>query len=223
VTGRGRAGPGRAGTSRAELVRPTLIDPVRTNLPAGHVWLRVADASWDDPLDPTWAMRLGGRWNPPGSFPVLYLNEDLETARAQIAGLLRRSPVNPEDLRDDAPFVLVLAVLPTRQRVADALSDVGVRELGLPVTYPFDRSGRVVERSVCQPIGVAVHDAALRGIWYRSAKIADGTRHELAWFPADDRSRPTTKGAPLSFRRWWGASDLDRIAPRPAQGRPPHL
>lgn len=199
-------------------VPETSITPVPVSLRAGHVWLRVADASWEDPLDPSWAMRLGGRWNPPATFPVLYLNEDLDTARAQIAELLARSPVNPEDLRDDAPFVLVLVVLPTRQRVADALSDEGLRALGLPSTYPLDRNRRTVARSVCQPIGLVVHETGLRGVWYRSAKVPDAGAHELAWFPADARSRPSTRGSPVTFRRWWGASDLGQLASR---GRTP--
>lgn len=191
-----------------------MIEPLEVNLPAGHTWLRVADVSWDDPLDPTWAMRFGGRWNPPGSFPVLYLNEDLVTARAQIAELLARSPVNPEDLRADAPFVLVLVVLPARQRVAEALSDEGVVAIGLPVTYPLDRSGHLVERAVCQPIGAELHEAGLRGVWYRSAKASDGGAHELVWFPAEGARRPTMVGAPVSFRRWWEAADLEELAPR---------
>ncbi|HEY1466234.1 MAG TPA: RES domain-containing protein, partial [Acidimicrobiales bacterium] len=53
-------------------------------IPDDHTWLRVADTTWSDPLDPSWAATFGGRWNAAGSFPVLYVNEDLATARAQI-------------------------------------------------------------------------------------------------------------------------------------------
>ena len=42
---------------------------------------------------------------------------NVDTARAQISRLLDGSPIDPEDLRDDAPFVLVPVVLPTRQQV----------------------------------------------------------------------------------------------------------
>ena len=43
----------------------------------GHEWLRIADPGWRDPLDPTFAQRFGGRWNPPDSFPTLYFNDCL--------------------------------------------------------------------------------------------------------------------------------------------------
>jgi len=190
------------------------MDVIARLIPAAHVWLRVADTSWEDPIDPTWAMRAGGRWNPAGSFPVLYMNEDLDTARAQISELLLGWPVHVEDLRDDAPFVLLLLQLPARQRVADALSDEGLRALGLPATYPLDADKNIVERNVCQPIGATVHEAGLRGVWYRSAKVGLRANHELAWFPADTRSRPTRLGAPVSFRRWWVARSVEQLAPR---------
>ena len=48
----------------------------REALPGDHVWWRIADPAWSNPLDPDFAWRRGGRWNPPDSFPVLYLNED---------------------------------------------------------------------------------------------------------------------------------------------------
>ena len=41
-------------------------------LPDAHVWWRIADPAWTNPLDPSFAQRQGGRWNPPDSFPTLY-------------------------------------------------------------------------------------------------------------------------------------------------------
>jgi hypothetical protein len=192
--------------------------PVVVSLPAGHVWLRVADSSWHDPLDVSWARRSGGRWNPAGSFGVLYLNEDLDTARAQIAALLEPWPAHPEDLREDAPFVLVMARLPIRQRVADALSDRGVEALGLPLTYPLDEAGRTIAHEVCQPIGVAVHESGLRGVWYRSAKASHSGAHELAWFPVEGGRAPRKVGDAVSFRRWWEARDLGQLVEREEAG-----
>lgn len=174
-------------------------------LPDDHTWLRVADTSWSDPLDPSWALRVGGRWNPPGSFPVVYLNEDLPTARAQLRALLRSWPANPEDLRDDAPYVLVLVGLPRRQQVADALSDDGLASMGLPASYPLDAHGAIVPHRACQRVGARVHDAGLRGIWCRSAAVADGGSSELAWFPSSPRSRARAMGRPLPFAEWWTA------------------
>jgi hypothetical protein len=40
----------------------------------GGALYRVADPSWDDPLDVEYCTRSGGRWNPAGSFGVHYLN-----------------------------------------------------------------------------------------------------------------------------------------------------
>ena len=53
----------------------------RERLTDGWTWWRIADPAWANPLDPSYAARRGGRWNPPDSFPTLYLNEDKVTAR----------------------------------------------------------------------------------------------------------------------------------------------
>jgi hypothetical protein len=181
-------------------------------IPDRHTWLRVADATWSDPLDPSWAARFGGRWNPSGSFPVLYLNEDLATARAQIHALFRAWPVNPEDLRDDAPYGLVLARLPRRQDVADAVSDEGLDGLGLPGSYPLDARGDPVPHEPCQRIGTPVHAAGLRGVWCRSAATADGSGRELAWFPTGPRARARSLSEPVPFARWWSAESVAALA-----------
>lgn len=163
-------------------------------------WLRVADPSWDDPLDPSYAAEKGGRWNPPNSFPSLYLNEDMATARAQIVKLLEGTPVEPEDL--DPGFDLVVATLPRSQDAADAISDEGLVALGLPETYPRHRNGRPVRHQTCQPVGEAVHALGLRGVYARSAAMPDGAGRELAWFPARADSKAGLVST-LSFEEWW--------------------
>jgi hypothetical protein len=178
-----------------------VISPIPRRLPNTKRWYRVADEKWDHPLDPDFAQRFGGRWNPPNSHPTLYLNEDLHTARAQIARMLDRSPVRPDDL--DTPYVLITATLPARQVVADAVTDVGLDGLGLPETYPVDDDGATVPHTTCQPIGSAVKDEGLRGVHTRSAATPDGTGRELAWFPARTASRATAIGDPLPFSSWW--------------------
>ena len=183
-----------------------MIAPVPRRLPNTKRWYRVADEGWDNPLDPGYAERFGGRWNPPNSFPTLYLNEDVETARAQIYRLLAGSPVRPEDL--DPPYVLVAATLPSRQVVADAVTDVGLEALGLPSTYPVDADGATIPHAQCQPIGAEVKDEGLRGVHARSAATSDGTGRELAWFPARTSSRATPVGGPIPFTIWWNASSL---------------
>jgi hypothetical protein len=178
-----------------------VIDPLSERLPDTATWLRVADAAWEDPLDPSFARIHGGRWNPPGSFAALYLNEDLATAHAQIVRMLEGSPVDPEDL--DAPYVLVTVRLPSRQVVADAVTDDGLDRLGLPDTYPVDGAGETVPRERCRPIGAAVKLVGLRGVHARSAATPDGSGRELAWFPARESSKARRVGPDRPFADWW--------------------
>ncbi len=178
-----------------------MISPVRIRLRDEQRWLRVADAGWHNPLDPSFAQRRGGRWNPPSSYPTLYLNQDIETARSQIRHMLEGSPVRPEDL--DPPYDLVVVTLPAHQVAADAVTDVGLKALGLPSTYPLDEIGALVPREACQPVGGAVKDEGLRGIHARSATTTDGSGRELAWFPARPSSKARPVGDPIPFDRWW--------------------
>ena len=45
------------------------VELLREPVPDAHVWWRIADSAWTNPLEPTFAQRQGGRWNPPDSFP----------------------------------------------------------------------------------------------------------------------------------------------------------
>jgi RES domain len=177
---------------------------VRTELlPERHRWWRIAGVEWRT-LDPTFARDRGGRWNPPGSFPTLYLNEDVVTARINLRRFIAGWPYEPEDLRDDTGPVLVAAVLPRRQRVADVHTPAGVAAVGLPSTYPLDATGELVSYDTCQPIGAAAKARGLRGIRCRSARAPLGAGRELAWFPATDRSRARVVES-RAFSRWfWG-------------------
>ena len=206
------------------------MDLLREALRENHVWWRVADPAWSDPLDASFAGRHGGRWNPPQSFPVLYLNEDGMTARLNLLAFIADWPYEPEDLRDDTGPVLVGCTLPSRQTACDAHTDAGLCAAGLPPTYPLDETGRVVPHARCQPIGVRARAASLRGIRARSARSRDGAGRELAWFPAAIRSKARPV-ATLAFSEWfWSRADLpgttDRGAPqlRPSPrgaGHPP--
>lgn len=181
--------------------------PRTVALPAGRNWLRVADPLWTDALDPSFAAATGGRWNPPGSFPVLYLNGDVGTARMQIDRMVQDQPFTADDLDDDA-FLLIAVTLPRGQKCADAVSREGLESLGLPPSYPLGSSGDVVEHGVCQSIGADLHEGGLRGVWCISAAASVPVGRELAWFPASARSRarPVWKEAqPLG--RWRDAVD----------------
>ena len=173
-------------------------------LPDRHHWLRIADPGWPDPLDATFAQQAGGRWNPPGSFPVLYLNEDLVTARINMRLFFEGKPYGPEDLREDAAPVLVTATLPRAQTVADVHTPDGVTAAGLPSNYPLDAAGSVVGHAPCQAVGVAAKAASLAGIRCRSAQATYGAGREVAWFPRTSRSRAHTVDVSAFSDWYWG-------------------
>lgn len=180
----------------------TTVTPLPEPLTNGHRWQRIASPEWTDPVDPTFAATHGGRWNPPGSFLTLYLNEDLVTARINMQLHINQWPFEPEDLRTDTAPVLVECTLPRGQTVADAHTPDGVVALGLPSSYPADKDGDLVAHEACQPIGMAAHDANLRGVRCRSARSPFGAGRELAWFPASDRSRAAVT-ATRPFDDWF--------------------
>jgi hypothetical protein len=189
-------------------------------LPDGRVWLRVASASWKNPLDFSYAEQAGGRWNPPDAYPALYLNADLPTARSQLERMLEGYPAGIDDLDEDA-FVLVATRLPKRQRCADAVSAAGLKALGLPGSYPLDAKGEAIPHSRCQRVGVAVRGRRLRGVLCRSAATPDGRGRELAWFPSGARSkarpvwkRPLSLGAWLYARQWTDIGLAAQAEPR---------
>lgn len=173
-------------------------------LPDAHVWWRIGDPSWADPLDPSFAQRQGGRWNPPDSFPTLYLNEDIATARLNLRAFITEWPYEPEDLRDDTGPILVGCTLPRRQAVCDAHSSAGLHAAELPDTYPLEEDGTPVTHARCQPIGAKAKEKGLRGIRTCSARSPDGVGRELAWFPATPRSK-ARQAQTLAFAAWfWG-------------------
>lgn len=174
----------------------------KERVPDRWTWWRIADRAWRNPLDPSHAARTGGRWNPTGSFPVLYLNEDKVTARLNLRAFIAQWPYEPEDLRDDTGPVLVGARLPRDQQVCDVHTPEGVRGVGLPKTYPLDAGGALVPWAECQPIGVEVKGAGLRGVRARSARSAEGAGRELAWFPATARSLARRESR-LAFEQWY--------------------
>jgi hypothetical protein len=161
------------------------------------IYYRVADPDWADPLDPSFAAAgAGQRWNPPG-LPCLYLNRDEATAHANVMRLFAGLPYGPEDL-DPATAPLLLDVSLPGGAAADAFTDDGLLELGLPTTYPKDVDGALTPYAACQPVGREVFDAGQDGVDCRSAAV--GGNRELAWFPRDSLAREATRRA---FDEWW--------------------
>ncbi len=171
--------------------------------PIGGTYSRVADPDWADPVDASFAMEAGGRWNAPGSHPVLYLNADVVTARANVAAKFVGLPYGPEDLAPEAGPHLVDVAVPDGT-AWELRSDDGLVAVGLPTTYPDDGHGGTVGWEACQPIGATAHQEGSDGIACRSA--APGGTHELAWFPRASRAAAAVLGR-RSFTGWyWDAT-----------------
>ncbi len=136
---------------------------------------RVADPSWTDPLDTSDAAAIGGRWNPPG-LGALYLNQTREAALANARrSVIERWGVTLDDVRPDAlPDLQHVDVIPGG-RFADALTAVGIAQLGLAASYPVD-----IPHPPCQGIGAAAHRAGLDGVAPLSAVAP--TQAELVIF-----------------------------------------
>lgn len=193
----------------------------------GGEYHRVADPEWDDPLDGSFAGRLGGRWNPPGSSPVVYLNASLRVARANVLRKLEGQPFGPEDLNPEGAPVLVTTEVP-EEEFADLVTDEGCRAAGLPESYPWREPGagdgnatgagrEKVPWEDCQPVGSRAREEGAPGLSCRSAAGRDPEDlgpedEELAYFPnsggeaSDPESRhrgPLTARRTQPFEEWF--------------------
>ena len=188
-----------------------MIKPLSEQLADKQTWWRVAEKNWENPLDPGFSQATGGRWNPPGSFPCLYLNEDTRTARLNLRRFISEWPYEPEDLRPDNAPNLVGASLPAQQKVCDAHSSAGLQALGLPTSYPTDAAGKPVSHARCQSIGQQIKSLGLRGVLCRSAQSNHRSDRELAWFPATAQSHAQLVKT-LTFDEWyWGEQHAGKL------------
>jgi hypothetical protein len=162
-------------------------------------YLRVADPDWVDPLNGRYAAERGGRWNPPESFPVVYLTSAIEVARAYVFLKLEGQPYGPEDMRRGP--VLVRTRVP-EDRYVNAVTDAGLRDIGLPTTYPRDGRRRLIPWRRCQPIGLEAWEKGFPGVAARSARE---NGEELAYFG----KRKLRRGAIREFTDWfWNGAPL---------------
>ena len=165
----------------------------------GGAYLRLADPTWRKPLSAEYALQRGGRWNPPGSFGVVYLNASVAVARAQVRDKLEPRGVRPEDLQtDEGPMLVHTTVL--EDDYVDVITDRGCSAVRLPSTYPLDEHGVLVSHSVCQPIGQRAWNAEESGIACRSAaRSAPTDGEELAFFAR----RPLKADRTEAFADWY--------------------
>lgn len=164
-------------------------------------YFRIADPAWIDPLDPSHSVERGGRWNPPGPFPVLYLNRDLRTSRANLERRFAGFPYGPETLRPEEAPVLVQMTVEEAEFV-DVVTEEGCVVAGLPATYPLDHNGQEIGWDRCQPIGLEAWHAGEAGIACRSAATPDRSGEELAMF-GRARQVPLRVERRFSFQEWF--------------------
>lgn len=143
-------------------------------------------------------MAAGGRWNPPNSFPVVYLCGDIAVAKANVARRFKGLPYGVEDLQPREAPVLVHTTVEA-DRFVDVLTDDGCRAADLPPTYPRNEQGDLIPWATCQPIGQQAWNEAHPGIACRSA-ATEGRGEELAWFQRDRVLEPDRI---LEFERWF--------------------
>jgi len=168
----------------------------------GGPYVRVADPAWLRPLDPRFAQARGGRWNPPRSFPVVYLCATRDIARAVVLRRFEGLPYGLVDLLPSRAPVLIATDV-SEGRLVDVVGDAGCRAAGLPASYPLDRRGRTITWARTQPVGEAAWEQGERGIACRSAAMDRPERgEELAWFvrASADRLRVTRRSA---FEDWF--------------------
>lgn len=170
------------------------------HLSRSGTYYRVADPDWSDPLDGLPGVGSGGRWNRPGSFPVVYFNRTIRLARLFVAHKLRGQPYGPEDIDPDSGPVLVDVDLIADVYV-DVISDEGCAAVGLPASYPLDAAGEVIPHDQCWPIGETAWNNGEPGIACRSATHrASAADEELAWF---QRNRSLVSEKVTPFIDWF--------------------
>lgn len=113
-----------------------------------------------DPLSGAGARALGGRWNPPDSFPVLYLATDKDTVTAEFRRLAKRQGLGVESFLPRAMYEYDVALTTlldvtdsaTRDAVSLTLDDIAADEL-----------------SACQAVGEAAYACQRSGVIAPSA------------------------------------------------------
>lgn len=125
---------------------------------AGTVFRHIAPGY--QPLSGEGARAMGGRWNPPQSFPVLYTSPSLDVVLAEIRRKAQRAGFAPADLM---PRRLVTYEVDL-QRILD-LADEGHREaIGFSLSVVTDDDVRI-----CQAVGEAAHYVGFEGVLAPSA------------------------------------------------------
>lgn len=145
------------------------------------------------PLSGDGARTVGGRWNPPRSFPVLYLALDDETTKAEFLRLAAKQGRAPRDFlpRDLCSYEVRL------QRVLDVRDSKTRRDVGLSTEPDGD------DLAASQSVGEAAHLVGFEAIL---APSATGSGEILAVLL--DRLLPESAVEHVASQRWTEIEDL---------------
>lgn len=142
-------------------------------------------------MDGTYSMERGQRWNPKGSFPVVYTNCSVDVAIANLWHKFEGEVGSPWDVAEEKQADLY--EIPIEQPgLVDITTPDGIAGVGLPETYPTSVAKRTTQR-----IGARLHSERRPGVWCRSAAHPAG--EEVALFT--DFSAPATPRRPP--KRLW--------------------
>ncbi len=134
------------------------------------------------------ARLVGGRWNPPESFAVLYLALDRDTVARELHRLAARQGLAPEDFMPRDLFTYEVRL----QHVIDLREERSAMAVGLAAGLMASD-----DPTECQLVGQAAHHAGFEGLL---APSATGAGDVLAVFL--DRTLPDSIVRDTSCKRW---------------------
>jgi hypothetical protein len=156
-----------------------IISP--SNQGAVHVQgmvFRTIPHSSQTPLSADFAFNSGGRWNFPGSYPVLHTSASVTGARAFVDWQSDYFGLPWDDVAPERqPDLLVLSI---DASFADVASDTGLTSYGLPVTYPIGYLGSEAW-TITRPIGASIYAAGWPGLVTRSATMSSWSGPMSEW------------------------------------------
>src|SRR5438105_1296114 len=156
-----------------------------------------------EPLSGALSREHGGRWNPPGSFPVLYTFLSRRVARTWVEARLARGGIALSEVQPEAlPDLLVLEC--HLEQLADLATDAGLKEVGLPSTYPIGFETEAAYPAT-RPIGMSVYSARAHGVLTRSATATSWEGPVMNWGEIaifTDYASPPILIERLSHERW---------------------